>query len=1096
MSASTTSSQLLCWSGSQASGLPTNHEHTSITLVAKSKMPLLHTTSSPYKDGPLPSDWLELQSSSDARAFATVPLMHGREARGAVLLAAPLVSSSPSPSGGGGRDASGTGSSVLAGLDAPALAAIGLALSLYCVAESADSVTWLASTLWSLLDSTSLQQMLAELCTGVSDFIGNRFMMAAGVQACILAEPESGIAAMVHGSTTVPSMSEAGGPPSLQSPSSAPGSGRGGVSRSYSRRAQMSGVRRILAETGGSESQSGAKPPISATRANRSASGLSAMAAANAVAAANASCTDGEEVDAPMRAISQQSAAFCMPEQRVLRARTFKMAATMFQQLVEDSGAPRGMVLDDCARHVQDVHKPTRDISMLIQSAAARSLVLTGITLSNGATLGVYVCFSARMPLRLLNAMHVATYELLQEALRPCLDNKICGELSHEFDILKAGVPGIYLATTTQGPAQTSGAHAHIGGAHGLSCSGLAQRAASTSNAPSRRVSQPQLSGRSMKSPLSAARNERPNSASLGGMFNGAFATTPGQMFGAEDGAPVSNSGAPSTGNGPRMLVTQVSGRGGAFAPGTLAAVARLDVDDALLASGYDSGTVLNNALMESLNNVQLTFNSPHAGGGSQAGNPPLPMRASSLIRVQEVDGSTAIRNQMGVLVSSFQASLQDTHLERLMEGRNSVSNDDLDQLQLVSLLGRGGNGIVLRGLLAQVAVAVKLIGMPDPEPSTPPATGRRPNSITGPNSPSHRALQRAKSQTRHAPGSGRDSPTTVATAHNGNGTGNGNGAMVGNGNVGAPDDGAPDLSPSEQLSRRRELARGAMELAVLSTTSHPCLVQVFSYYTNVVLEESGAGPSGEETYSLRRFSPAEDLQQRPGATPPMIFTAVCMEWCDQGSLHDAIGTGRLHRIVEGGGSSTYVIDMEAIYLTLLEVAMALRYLHARRIVHRDVKPGNVLLKSAAAPAAADGDTRGYNAKLADFGFALQMDQVEGDRAFVIPDQACGSVPYMAPETFRSGSKLDGAVDIYSMGIVMWEAVSGGEQPYTGVPNKDIPREVYRGRRPAFRPEVPYAYRSLAQACWAAQPSKRPTATQLVSALKYNLQVLTQQRNQ
>ncbi|KAG2445419.1 hypothetical protein HXX76_000041 [Chlamydomonas incerta] len=1101
------SSQLLCWSGgSSSSSLPQTQDPTSVILAARAKAPILHTAASAYKDGPLPPDWQELAASgSGARAFATVPLMHGREALGAVLIAAP-----------GGRDGG-----ALAAMDASSLQALGLALSLYTVADSADTVSWLAGCLWNLLDSATLQQAVGDLCAGVAEYITMKFMVQCSIQATLLAEPESQVACMVHGSSHAPSMSEPG-----LGPGSQPGAAPGGASsapnslrgRSQThRRSQLTGVRRILAETGASASVSGMDSPKGSRSMGRSTSGLAAAAAANAAGSmARASYGGAEELEGEAMRSSQShhSHAFCMPEQRVLRARTFKLAATLFQKLVADGGAPRGVVVDDCARHVQDVHKPTRDVSMLIQSAGARCLVLTGTALSNGATLGLYICFGARMPLRLLNAVHVAAYELLSEALRPCVDAKVCGELQHEFDILKAGVPGVYLATTTTAAVSTSGIDPRISTA-GLASPGgggaatgpaaltsptgdraLASpviRAASSTAAglglsPSRRASQPALGPtRSMKSPLSF-RVSRPSSTSSTN-FLGGVATSPGLIaqqceeangpgsLTAGGAGPSTTSysrfGAAEAGNVGGTSVLGFSSRGGGMAPGTLAQVAKLDVDDAIFESAQDSGSFLD-SLMQGTPSLGLGL----AAGGGALGNQPLPIRASSLIRVQELDASTAIRNQMSVLVSSFQASLQDSQLERLMGGRDSTTGggggDDLDQLQLVSLLGRGGNGIVLRGLLAQVAVAVKLIGMPDPEPGN--GNGGAAGS-SAPGTPGARALGGAAKSP--AGGAAAAAAATAATAKD---------------KVGEVDHNA-DISPSEALSRRRELARGAMELAVLTTTSHPCLVQVFSYYTNVVLEEGGAGPTGDETYTLRRFSHQEDAARSPsGAPPPMVFTAVCMEWCDQGSMHDAIGTGRYHREQQAvGREPAYVLDMEAIYLTLLEVAMSLRYLHARRIIHRDVKPGNVLLKSAAAPVAAEGDSRGYNAKLADFGFAMQLDQTENDKAFVIPDQACGSVPYMAPETFRSGSRLDGSVDVYAFGVVMWEAVSGGEQPYTGVPNKDIPREVYRGRRPTFRPDVPYAYRQLAQACWAAQPSKRPTAAQLVTALKYNLQLLNSQ---
>eukprot|EP00198_Chlamydomonas_reinhardtii_P004226 XP_001693562.1 predicted protein [Chlamydomonas reinhardtii] len=142
---------------------------------------------------------------------------------------------------------------------------------------------------------------------------------------------------------------------------------------------------------------------------------------------------------------------------------------------------------------------------------------------------------------------------------------------------------------------------------------------------------------------------------------------------------------------------------------------------------------------------------------------------------------------------------------------------------------------------------------------------------------------------------------------------------------------------------------------------------------------------------------------------------------------------------------------VQSVYLVVLEVALALRHMHSRRVVHRDVKPGNVLVKGCA------GDPRGWTCKLADFGLPT----------------------HMPPECFIKGARITAAVDIFALGITMWELTSGGGQrPHRHLEAAAIPRAVVRGLRPSFPNDgsVPDSFKRLASACWAADPAQRPRA--------------------
>ena len=56
-------------------------------------------------------------------------------------------------------------------------------------------------------------------------------------------------------------------------------------------------------------------------------------------------------------------------------------------------------------------------------------------------------------------------------------------------------------------------------------------------------------------------------------------------------------------------------------------------------------------------------------------------------------------------------------------------------------------------------------------------------------------------------------------------------------------------------------------------------------------------------------------------------------------------------------------------------------------------------------------------------------------------------------------------------GILCWELVAGGIRPFPHLHPDLIPRHIYKGARPTFSDSIPFTYRGLAQACWAADPS-------------------------
>ncbi len=142
--------------------------------------------------------------------------------------------------------------------------------------------------------------------------------------------------------------------------------------------------------------------------------------------------------------------------------------------------------------------------------------------------------------------------------------------------------------------------------------------------------------------------------------------------------------------------------------------------------------------------------------------------------------------------------------------------------------------------------------------------------------------------------------------------------------------------------------------------------------------------------------------------------------------------------------------------------------IHSRGIVHRDVKPANVLLEPAHLP------TRTWNAKLADFGIARLIDDARITRTGLL----IGTPGFLSPEQV-SGQPAGSATDVYALGLVLLEARTGSPA-FPGSAGEAASARLVRD------PDVPDAFGpgwvDLLRAMTARDPAARPTALEVAVA--------------
>ncbi|PLC11104.1 protein kinase [Kocuria flava] len=148
------------------------------------------------------------------------------------------------------------------------------------------------------------------------------------------------------------------------------------------------------------------------------------------------------------------------------------------------------------------------------------------------------------------------------------------------------------------------------------------------------------------------------------------------------------------------------------------------------------------------------------------------------------------------------------------------------------------------------------------------------------------------------------------------------------------------------------------------------------------------------------------------------------------------------------------------------QTARALAAAHAQGLVHRDVKPGNLII------------TPDNRVKVTDFGIARLADQVP----LTATGQVMGTAQYLAPEQ-ATGQTATGSSDIYSLGIIGYECLAG-RRPFTGESQIAIALAQVNDPPPPLAEDVPEPVRALIMSMLAKEPRDRPaTAGALATAV-------------
>lgn len=261
-----------------------------------------------------------------------------------------------------------------------------------------------------------------------------------------------------------------------------------------------------------------------------------------------------------------------------------------------------------------------------------------------------------------------------------------------------------------------------------------------------------------------------------------------------------------------------------------------------------------------------------------------------------------------------------------------------------------------------------------------------------------------------------------------------------------------------------RELGKGAMGIVYLA--KDPLIGRLVALKT--IRSSAHADDDETKEFQLRfvREAQAAGILNHPsivtvhdiGQDDSAGTSFIAMEYVEGYNLKEVLAQGR-------------ALSFDQIADLVAQVADALDFAHAKGIVHRDVKPANIIL------------IEGNRAKITDFGIAKIA---SGGANLTTTGQFLGTPNYMAPEQIK-GAPVDGRSDIFSLGICLYECLTR-RKPFGGDSLTSISYKIVHEPFPPLHeinPQIPDGFTEVVATCLAKDPTKRyQRAKDLANALR------------